>query len=160
MAYRVPIEKVIILKNGKKTILEEDGTEFCEDLWREIKSYLFIDTPLFWTVMDSATRRLTGADFGGWGLHHSGNFNDAIDRNPNKTIVDFAKRKYWKPYLKSWFRDNVFSLFNQEFARCLKHYRERVAKRGPIKKEDWEDDRVETRRRTLLLDSIRDNLRK
>jgi len=159
MAYRVPIETVITLKNGKKTILEEDGTEFCEDLWREIKSYLFVDTPLFWAVMYFVTGSLTGLDFGGWGLHHSGNFNDAIDRNPNKTIVDFAKRKHWKPYLKSWFRDEVFSQFKKEFARWLKYYKEHDAKRSVIIK-DWKDFRVETRRRTLLLDLVRDNLRK
>jgi hypothetical protein len=159
MAYRVPIETVITLKNGKKTILEEDGTEFCEDLWREIKSYLFVDTPLFWTAMNLATEGLAGADFGGWGLHHSGNFNDAIDRNPNKTIVDFAKQKHWKPYLKSWFRDNVFSQFKQTFARCLKRYKAGGAKNETDIK-DWKQWRVETRRRTLLLDLVRDNLRK
>jgi hypothetical protein len=159
MAYRVPIETVIILKNGKKTILEEDGTEFCEDLWREIKSYLFIDTPLFWAVMNNATQRLARLDFGGCWSKHCGNFNDARDRNPNKTIVDFAKQKHWKPYLKSWFRDEVFSQFKKEFADCLSIYREGGAK-GRKYLEDWKERRVETRSRTLYLDLIRDNLRK
>jgi hypothetical protein len=157
MAYRVPIEKVIILKNGKKAILEEDGTEFCEDLWREIKSYLFLDTPLFWAVMNNATRRLARLDFGVWGIH-SMNFYDARDRNPNKTFADFAKQKHWKPYLKSWLRSDVFSQFKQEFADCLSIYREEGATIKDIK--DWELRRVETRSRTLYLDLIRDNLRK
>jgi hypothetical protein len=158
MAYRVPIETLIILKNGKKIILEEDGTEFCEDLWREIKSYLFIDTPLFWTAMNLATGSLTGLEFGCWSKH-SGNFNDARDRNPNKTIVDFAKRKHWKPYLKSWFRDEVFSQFKKEFARCLKHFKAGGAKNGTDIKY-WKEWRFQSRSRTLLLDLVRDNLRK
>ncbi len=159
MAYRVPIETVITLKNGKKTILEEDGTEFCEDLWREIKSYLFVDTPLFWTAMYFVTGSLYPEQFGGW-TKHCGNFNDARRRNPNKTIVDFAKRKHWKPYLKSWFRDEVFSQFKLLFAGWLKYYREGGAKRKATISENWKVFRVETRRKTLLLDSVRDNLRK
>jgi len=31
----------IVLKNGKTAMLEENNWEFCENLWREIKSYLF-----------------------------------------------------------------------------------------------------------------------
>jgi hypothetical protein len=159
MAYRVPIETVIILKNGKKIILEEDGTEFCEDLWREIKSYLFVDTPLFWTAMDMATRPLNELRNRTSWFTHSDKFLSARRRNPNKTIVDFAKQKHWKPYLKSWLRDNVFSQFKQLFASWLKYYKEMRAKRGQTI-GNWEEWRVHSRRRTLLLDSIRDNLRK
>jgi hypothetical protein len=43
MAYVTIRQTHLTLKNGKKSILEENCYEFCDDLWREIKSYLFTD---------------------------------------------------------------------------------------------------------------------
>ncbi len=160
MAHITIRETQLVLKSGKKgAILEEKLYEFCDDLWREIKSYLLLETPLFWNVMDLTTLHLAGGQnpFLKHGLH-SGNFNSARHRNPGKTIVDFSKQKCWKLYLKSWFRRQVQNQFKDQFRRDLKC----LTREGPIRRKDcdWKIYRVDARRRTLLLEQIKQNLYK
>jgi hypothetical protein len=150
----------LMLKNGKKGfILEENDWEFCDDLWREIKSYLLLETPLFWNVMDLTTLNLAGGGypFLQWHLH-SGNFNSAKYKNPSKTIVDFSKQKCWKSYLKWWFRSQVQNQFKDEFRRVLKN----LTRESAIRRKDcdWKIYRIDARRRTLVLELIKKNLSK
>ncbi|NBP02733.1 MAG: hypothetical protein EBU90_21955 [Proteobacteria bacterium] len=48
----------IVFKNGKKAILEETNYEFCEDIWRIIKSYLLYESDWYRLVIQPYRNRM------------------------------------------------------------------------------------------------------
>jgi len=139
MAYRFEIEHLITLKNGNKSILVEMGIEFCDDLWREIKSYLFeAESFIFWRAL----RRTIDYRWAQQYHNHSGNFNKARERNPNFKLIDFAKKKHWKPYINTWIKNQVQHWFKANLTDNINAVkREELAYLDPTEFEDFDTER-------------------
>lgn len=129
MAYRFEIEHLVTLKNGNKSILVEMGIEFCDDLWREIKSYLFVEDWVFYPSLAWATNQLKKAEYE-YSIISNIHLRDARHKYPGKSLAQFAKMKKYRKYLEP--------MFKRGFSQVLKDFRHRVEGTLWSYNEDWD----------------------